>query len=961
MSKQEVARLNLQAKADRDKHCPKAALARATKKKKTSIGSSQTTAFVTTEESIDDSIPKKNRQYPALRPENILASVKGLEQLLSMSTVNCPDCQQPIVKPKIDGIEQYGWGAEVSIHCDNCDKKVPILDDPDRLTDLPSRINHETGEGEELLRKFFQYPTNYRWIIALQDLGLGITDGIKLMAHLSVSSTGGGRQYCDWTIMEHYHVGLQEEELAHEVMIRNLDKEYELTNAEYQKEYDEWEASEAGQNASEEEKKQRRLIIWNVPAIHEHAIWLESEQGQKASDQEKEEKFKELLNTRFHLPPDDDGVITELKYNPTGCTFTFDGAWNKRAIGHSAGHSPTSHHMAIGARSGLICNVVIYSQRCRRCEKADHDGVDPPRHRCPKNFSKAKSSKSMEPSGAVQNVIDIFVKSEGKVYVYQIVTDDDSSVRANTKHNLLETLKADYPEIADILDNVKKSEWKGLLHWPRDAEGKFVMHYGKVPINIPGVYSWLADKGHRVKVIGTAMYDLIKTGVDGCKQFWKKHNAEQVKQDARDFLLNDPANMDLPFEEFAEKAPCFIEHRFDEHKNCHNRWCKLKGFEEKNDPDGAEAYRKEHPHRFKQKVYEVEDAEAKREEDLEKIKEANEFDVAHGLTHCLNLNNVRRRELLEHYFGVEKKKVPKKKEGLIEEIQKQWESKKLPQEPLDKDSIDRLVKKREERIKEANEEAVSFGLDHCLGMDNGRKKELLEHYFEVEEKKVPKQGKGLIEEIRKQWANKNLPPEGLQTDKNAKKKMKEMNLFQAVMKKMEEYLSVDRLRQVYHRWNTNRNESANQSVATCAPKHKHYGGSKSLSDRVNWVVIKLSLGYEEGLAELHEKLGIPQSPVLQQWAKKKDDQHADAIKYKHSPAYRRKRKQKRNERVKKLRKAEANSLKEGMDYRSGMDFEEKPEADDDYESELEEDLEVDPTNELGVNHDEDRHEDAEIR
>jgi hypothetical protein len=950
----EAARLNLKPRADIN--------SRSAKKKKTSIGSSQTTALTTEESSstIDDSMPKKNRQYPALRPENILTPVKGLEKLLSMCTVNCPKCQHPIEKPKIGGIEQYGWGAEVSIYCDNCEKEVPILDDPDRLTDLPLWTDPVTG-SEEPPRRFYEYALNYRFIMALQDLGLGTAEGDKVMAYLGVSSTGGGRRHSDWTIMEHYYVGLQEEELAHEVMLRNLEKEYELTNEEYQKEYDEWEASEAGQKATDEEKRQKQLIIWNVPAIHEHAIWLETEQGRNASDKEKEEKFKELLNTRFHLPPDEKGIITEIKYTPTGCTFTFDGAWNKRAIGHSAGHSPTSHHMAIGARSGLICNVVIYSQRCRKCERAAHYGVDPPQHRCSKNFSKAKSSKSMEPSGAVQNVIDIFVKSEGKVYVYQIVTDDDSSVRANTKHNLLETLKADYRDIAAALHNVKKSELKKLLHWPRDAEGNFVKHYGKVPINIPGVYSWLADKGHRVKVIGTAMYDLIKTGVDGCKQFWKKHNAEQVKQDARDFLLNDQANMDLPFEEFAEKAPCIIEHRFDEHKNCHRRWCDLKGFEEDNDADGAEAYRKEHPLKFKKKVYEVEDAEAKREEKLETIKEANEFDVAHGLTHCLDLNNDRRRDLLEHYFQVEKKKVPKNKEGLIEEIEKQWKANPPP--PLDKDSIERLVKKREERIKEANAEAVSFGLDHCLGMDNRRKKELLEHYFEVEEKKIPKktQTKKLKTEIRKQWENKKLPPEGLQTDKNAKKKMKEVNVFEAVMKKMEEFLSVDRLRQVYHRWNTNRNESANQSVATCAPKHKYYGGSKSLSDRVHWVVIKLSLGHEKGLAALHEKLGIPLSPVLQQWAKKKDDQHDDAIKDKHSEAYRSERKRKRNQRVRKLRQAEANSLKEGMDYRSGMDFEEKPEADDDYESELEEDLEVDPTNEMNVNHDDDRHEDVETR
>ena len=844
MSRQEVRRLNLQAKADRDKARERwedaadavpVRTSRPTKRRRTTLQSSQATQSIV-EEPVDtptvDSHSER-RHYEKLRPDNILVPVQALESLLRRSKVCCPKCNNQIDKPRLEKIEQYGWGAEIYIHCLSCKEDVTVLDSPNKTHNVQAWENPE-GENTNL-SKMFAYPLNYTWVMALQDLGLGITDGVKLMAFLGVSSTGGGRKYADWSLMEHYFVGLQEEELATDVMSENLEEELRLTKEDFQKKYNEWRASADGKAASEKDRQRMRLAIFHIPAVHEHSLWLETDQGKKATAAEKEAKFQELLNERFHLPGNEETILGQ----PIGGTFAMDGAWSKRAIGTSAGHSPTSHHMAIGVRSGKICNVVIYSQKCRKCERAKRDRVQVAPHRCGKNYAKSSSSKSMEPSGAVQNVIDIYVKSGGRFYCYQIVTDDDSTVRANTKHSLEAKLKKDKPEAASTLtaDNYKsrvyyKKSYKYILGMPKDEKGHYIPDLGKVPINIPGVYSWLADKGHRVKVMGKAMYSIVKDGVKGYKQFFKAHNAEQVKQDARDYLLNDRTNMDLGVDKFVEYAPCMVKHRFDDHSCCQSRWCKLKAFEEAGDSKGAKEYREKHPNKFKSKTFKVEIPKPKSKKNATAAPDAARDSTTSSATST-------------------------------------------------KKSTEKTGKKGKTKKKEKDD---------------------------------------------------------------SEKEFKEVDLFGAVWAKLSDYFTEDRLLQVFHRWHTNANESANHSVATCAPKHKYYGGSKSLSDRVNWVVIKLSSGYRKGLERLHGKLSIPMPETLRQWAQKQDDRKEDEDKRRKTPEYHANRKRRRNERMRKWQEAEAKSKKDGFDYGSGMDFEKPKEEQDEaekvsYESEVEPELE----------------------
>jgi hypothetical protein len=65
-------------------------------------------------------------------------------------------------------------------------------------------------------------------------------------------------------------------------------------------------------------------------------------------------------------------------------------------------------------------------------------------HRCPRNFPTTDSSKSMESRAAIQHCCLLCRREDVKVYVSWLVTDDDSTTRANLKHSSKETLDAIY-------------------------------------------------------------------------------------------------------------------------------------------------------------------------------------------------------------------------------------------------------------------------------------------------------------------------------------------------------------------------------------------------------------------------------------------------------------------------------------------------------------------------------------
>ena len=181
-----------------------------------------------------------------------------------------------------------------------------------------------------------------------------------------------------------------------------------------------------------------------------------------------------------------------------GLTATMDGAWQKRSSGNNY-NSRTGHNFAIGGFSGLIIAVAVFSKHCRMCEVAKKRNKQPKAHRCSKNFP-MESAKSMEGIGTVEHCKSTFSRQGPKTraYIRQIVTDDDSTTRANLRHSIKAVLD----------DNYGDGGWQKKDHWPRVdnvPDKPYVKDNGLMPLWVPQVLLYLCDISHRVKVIVCAM------------------------------------------------------------------------------------------------------------------------------------------------------------------------------------------------------------------------------------------------------------------------------------------------------------------------------------------------------------------------------------------------------------------------------------------------------------------------
>jgi hypothetical protein len=67
-----------------------------------------------------------------------------------------------------------------------------------------------------------------------------------------------------------------------------------------------------------------------------------------------------------------------------------------------------------------------------------------PTHRCPRNFPIDDSSKSIESRTAVQHCTALCRRMDVMTSVCKLVTDDDSTTRANLQHSLFDIFNAIY-------------------------------------------------------------------------------------------------------------------------------------------------------------------------------------------------------------------------------------------------------------------------------------------------------------------------------------------------------------------------------------------------------------------------------------------------------------------------------------------------------------------------------------
>ena len=149
-----------------------------------------------------------------------------------------------------------------------------------------------------------------------------------------------------------------------------------------------------------------------------------------------------------------------------GLTVSYDMGWQKCAGGRVY-DSLSGHAYMIGCATGKVINMGVLCKKCSTCRTFNKKQIEPPLHACPINHE--NSSGSMEASLCVTLVNEVHQTFDELVVVQALVTDDDSTLRK---------------------------------HCRAEDEG------GKLNTGV-ATPRFLADPGHRIKVIGKALFGLV--------------------------------------------------------------------------------------------------------------------------------------------------------------------------------------------------------------------------------------------------------------------------------------------------------------------------------------------------------------------------------------------------------------------------------------------------------------------
>ena len=563
-----------------------------------------------------------------------------------------------------------GFATTIDIECKQCSKWLTAIE--------PTVKDNEPTISKR--RGFLDYVINYAAVLLMQQLGVSL-DALELvLAHFGIAASSGN--YHKWKSIQDI-IGRAEQQVSKQVMEENLKKEVELAKNAARDKYVEWEKTN-GATATQSDKVQQMRSFLNC------------------------------VNGKVGIP------------------ISSDGAWQKRSLGKHSMNSSTGHNYAVGARSKKILNLVVYSQHCKLCYLADLAGKEPPVHRCGKNYEAEMSAKAMEGEGTVQHCIDIHSSLACEAYVHTLITDDDSTVRANTKHSYKAVAIRDY----GLNFKKKNTDWP----WKYDSKGEqyFLEDRGKLPLHVAPVKEWWSDVGHRVKLIGSVAFSLEGKSKKNLAAGTHLHRWEclQLKRSAG-YYFKGTESLEQPFDVYCKKAKCFYLHLFNDHSLCNASWCK----------------------------------------------------ILQG-------------------------KTPKKKYR-------------------DKEKV------------------------HSV-------------------------------------------------------------LFKKVEEGMAPYLCTEALRQTYHKFSTQKNESLNRKSTAVAPKDRHFGSTSSLKDRLSWVVIHDSVGYRVGTTRLFSHIGITPGTILQEFNRRRDRRLFMKSVNRNLKKTKRKRAAKVLKKIKEGSKADIKATKAGMSYGSGI-------------------------------------------
>jgi len=422
----------------------------------------------------------------------------------------------------------HGALTDIVITCNVCTyEKVVcptiVKSNTDDSSDTPSTRGGSLSSSRRYKHwesKFKAYPINYNIVLLAHVLGCGTESIGTIFAFFGIApGRGGGAK---WKSLEDA-VGEAEQLVSSKVCTEN---------------------------------RNDAVIASEDKAKEDYYKWLATEDGRQSTQAMKVDKMRDLLHVK-------DGRV--------GVAVGMDGAWQRRAIGFGNGNSMSGHNFCVDLLTKKIINHVVYSKQCTTCTRYNKLGTPAPIHRCSENFH--GSSKSMEADASVQHKVDLETTDTG-LYVHTLCTDDDSSVRANTKYSLDDIARRDYPDY--------HGRNKHITDWPyteTTVNGKTTRTYAKdtghLPLQCFPIHRYTTDRNHRVRCIGKFLFakELQSKAKVTPPGKLSKEEALKLKKYAGYYLKQD-TNLQLPFNEFCRRAPCMYLHHFNEHSLCNVQWCK---------------------------------------------------------------------------------------------------------------------------------------------------------------------------------------------------------------------------------------------------------------------------------------------------------------------------------------------------------------------------------------------------
>ena len=323
-----------------------------------------------------------------------------------------------------------------------------------------------------------------------------------------------------------------------------------------------------------DDNMKQELAFIREQAKAEFNDWFFNKGGRTATEEEKVIKMQKLLN---------------MKSGRIGIPCMLDHAWQKQKIGTNGRNSLSGHNLCCGGNTKKVLNSIVYSKLCKTCTLYRKNNQPVPEHRCSQNFDPALSSKSMEAKAAIQHKIVIDTAPTG-AWMHTVLTDDDSTTRANLLHSYKALADRDYPGW-----NARNGCGKGGTDWPYENKvnsktgklyGHYYTDYGKIPLYLPAVQHFWSDVGHRVRCIAKMIFS----------HRYKSKNPEKVGEiglnsweclklkKCAGYYFKTPENQSLPLDEFKIRSHCIYLHHFNDHSCCNISWCKVLKSQRRDNP-----------------------------------------------------------------------------------------------------------------------------------------------------------------------------------------------------------------------------------------------------------------------------------------------------------------------------------------------------------------------------------------